>query len=121
MKRVHALVLLTVGLGIGLGFGFVLGLKHASFQLALQENRVAAANLKFAGQNGDSELAPQLREYLKARIYSNVHTYYPSTTGYLLERDWNFGPVNRTNLGNIAVFKDPNQIAWDWSRAIEGK
>lgn len=85
--------------------------------MALQENKIATVNLRFNSTN----VGPQLKEYLKARIYCNVFTYYPSTEGYLLQKDWDFGPVDRETLGKIAVFKDPHQVFWDWPSAITNK
>jgi hypothetical protein len=110
-------ILVMVGLLCGFFIGAVFGSKQASFGAALQENKVATANLKFYGTN----LTPQLREYLKARIYCNVKTFYPNKAGYLLQKDWDFGSVNKSVLGKILVFKDPDQIAWDWPSAITNK
>jgi hypothetical protein len=110
-------IIFVIGLVIGLIVGSIFGSKGASFGAALQENKVAAANLKFYGTN----LTPQLREYLKARIYCNVNTFYPNTAGYLLQKDWDFGPVDKSVLGKILVFKDPDQIVWDWPSAITNK
>ena len=95
----------------------MLGARYKQFDLALQENKVAAANLKFNSTN----LCPQFREYLKARIYCNVHNYYPDDRGYLLQKDWDFGAVNRDVLGSIGVWKVPHQKAFDWDSAIKGK
>jgi hypothetical protein len=74
MKRSLTISLLIAGFVAGLGAGFVGGCRHQQFNLALQENKVAAANLKantdfYRGTN----LSPQLREFLKARIYCNVY------------------------------------------------
>jgi len=115
--KVKLVIIFVVGLTIGLLIGSIGGCKSASFGAALQENKVAAANLKCCGTN----LTPQLREYLKARIYCNVNTFYPNTAGYLLQKDWDFGPVDRSVLGKILVFKDPDQIVWDWPSAITNK
>ncbi|HXR04735.1 MAG TPA: hypothetical protein VN836_08520 [Verrucomicrobiae bacterium] len=116
MKIKLALVF-VLGLAIGLLVGSIFASKQTSFGAALEENKVAAANLRFYG----ADLTPQLREYLKARIYCNVNTFYPNTPGYLLQKDWDFGPVDRSVLGKILVFKDPNQIVWDWPSAITNK
>jgi hypothetical protein len=117
MKRLTVIFLILGGVLIGLAIGFLLGWRQAAFELALQENKVATANLKFYGTN----LTPQLREYLKARVYCNVYTFYPSTPGYLLQKDWDYGKVDRDTLGHILVFKDPNQVVWDWESAITNK
>ena len=92
--------------------------------MALTENKIAAANLK-ADRNfyGGTNLAPEFREYLKARIYHNVYSYYPSTRGYLLQKDWDFGPVDRQllNTRHIVIWKDIDEVVWDWSSAITNK
>ena len=85
--------------------------------MALQENKVATDNLRLSATN----LAPQLREYLKARVYCNINTFYPNGTAFLAQTDWDFGPVDRNVLGKIFVFRDPNQIVWDWAGAITNK
>jgi hypothetical protein len=100
---------------LGVILGFKLGWRQSSFQVALQENKVARANLT------STNTAPQLREYLKARVYYNVHRYFPSKSGYLLKSDWDFGPVDRNALGRLVVFKDPDWGAWDWKSAIDNK
>jgi hypothetical protein len=115
--KIKLVIVFVLGLAIGLLVGSIFGSKQASFGAALNENKVAAANLKFYS----ADLTPQLREYLKARIYCNVNTFYPNTSGYLLQTDWDFGPVKRSVLGKILVFKDPDRIVWDWPSAITNK
>ena len=117
MKRTMIMIAVLCGLMIGFAFGFFRGFKQGSFQVALQENKIATANLKF----NETNLAPQLKEYLKARVYYNVRRYYPSEAGYLKQNDWDYGTVERDVLGQIAVFKDPDWTAWDWNTAIGGK
>jgi len=117
VKKFTVIILALGCVLIGVVIGLVLGWRQAAFQLALQENKVATANLTFYGTN----LTPQLREYLKARVYCNVYTFYPSTPGYLLQKDWDYGKVDRDTLGHILVFKDPNQVVWDWESAITNK
>jgi hypothetical protein len=110
---------LFVGVGflvIGLLVGLIAGHRHATFQTALAENKIAAANLRF----NQDKLSPQLQEYLKARIYCNVLVQYPNDPGYLLARDWDFGPVDRKVLGDLAIYKDLYK-AWSWEEAIAGK
>src|SRR5271155_3018402 len=105
------LAMLLLGLAVGLLVGFLFGLKQGAFRMALQENKVAVDNLRMSPTN----LTPQLREYLKARIYCNVYTFYPNETAFLTQTDWDFGPVDKNVLGRIFVFRDPNQIVWDWA------
>jgi hypothetical protein len=122
MKRSLTISLLIAGFVAGLGTGFVGGCRHQQFDLALQENKVAAANLKANTDfYGGTNLSPQLREFLKARIYCNVYNYYPSTSGYLIRKDWDFGPVDRNILGTVGFWKDPHQKVWDWDAAVKDK
>ena len=102
---------------VGVAIGFFVGWRQASFQVALWENKVSAANLKFQSE----KMSPQLREYLKARIYSNVRCFYPSKRGYLLAKDWDFGKVDRAVLGDVVTFKDPDYRTWDWETATTNK
>ena len=115
--RSRATVLFLFGIVVGLGVGFILGCRHRQFHLALQENKVAAANLQFNSTN----LCTEFREYLKARIYCNVYNYYPGDRGYLLQKDWDFGAVDHEVLGSIGVWKDPDQKVFDWPSAIKEK
>jgi hypothetical protein len=117
MKKFLVLSFVLLAFIIGMGSGFVMGWRYRQFDLALQENKIAAANLKFRAAN----LSPEFREYLKARIYCNVYNYYPGDQGYLVQKDWDFGPVDKGVLGSINVWKDPEQKAFDWEAASRGK
>ncbi len=118
-------LVITVGLAtmaLGILVGFMAGSRFRQFDLALRENKVAAANLKMNRDFfGGTNLPPVFQEYLKARIYCNVRNYYPSKPGYLLGKDWDFGPVNRGVLGSVGVWKDPEEKVWDWESAIKNK
>lgn len=83
--------------------GFAVGLERGAFQAALQENKIAASSLR----TEDLDLSAGFREYLKGRIYYNIATRYPNDHGYLLRRDWDFGPVDMTILGRPIYAKDP--------------
>ena len=107
---------------VGAGTGYIRGYHSAQFDLALFENKIAAVNLNFdKNYHGSTNLYPQLREYLKARIYCNIYNYFPSKQGYLLQKDWDFGAVDRKLLGDVSVWKDPEAKVWDWSSAIKNK
>jgi hypothetical protein len=122
MKRSSVILLLIVVGIVSFATGYLCGFKNHGFELALYENKVAVANLmEDRDFHGGTNLPPQFREYLKARIYCNVYNYYPSTRGYLLQKDWDFGPVDRDKLGSLVVWKDPDQKVWNWEDAIKGK
>ena len=108
-----ATVVLTAA---GFYVGSIWGFRSGHFQSALAENKVAILNL-----DSSAELNPQFREYLNARVYSNVLQFYPSDRGYLQQQDWDRGAVNRDILGSIAAAKDPTGAAWDWQSAVLAK
>jgi hypothetical protein len=84
--------------------GYGLGHDHGGFRAALEENKVAAACLR----SKDASLPAELREYLKGRIYYNIASKYPNEAGYLLRRDWDFGPVDTKVLPRRIYVKDPH-------------
>ena len=96
--------------------GAVWGGRDGLFKSALAENRVAVLNI-----DSSPEMNPQFREYLKARVYSNILQFYPADRGYLIQNDWDRGPVDRAVLGSIHASKDPTGAAWDWHSAVSGK
>jgi hypothetical protein len=122
MKRSLAVFLIIASFVVGAGAGYIGGFRSSRFGLALDENKVTAANLR-ANSNfyGGTNLSPKFREYLTARIYCNVYNYFPSDRGCLLQKDWDFGPVDRKVLGAIMVWKDPDQTVWDWKITIKNK
>lgn len=92
----------AVGFCVGAYLGNGNAVQQGRFQAALAENKVAADNLS------NESLGPELREYLKGRIYYNIATEYPNTRGYLLRKDWDFGPVDRRIMRGSIYAKDPN-------------
>jgi hypothetical protein len=122
MKKSLAMLLITTGFLAGIGAGFVGGCRYRQFSLALQENKLAAGNLHMnTFLHGGTNLSPQLREFLKARIYCNVRNLYPNDSGYLLRKDWDFGAVDRQVLGKVLVWKDPERQVWDFDAALKEK
>jgi hypothetical protein len=124
MRLSYVISLVLLAFIAGLVVGGISGSRSASFGLAINENKMAAANLA-ADRNfyGSTNLSAEFREYLKARIYHNVFKYYPRTKGYLLQKDWDFGPVDRQLLTNrhILVWKDIDEVIWDWNSAVTNK
>ena len=124
MKRSYVILLVVAAFIAGVYVGGINGSRSTSFGLALTENKIAAANLA-TDRNflGSTNLSPEFREYLKARIYHNIFSYYPSTKGYLLQKDWDFGPVDYRLLEkrDIVVLKNIDEVVWDWRSAITNK
>jgi len=114
---IRAAAIGLISCSIALGFGYFQGIKQGLFLSALSENNLATANL----HDSHKTLPPEFREYLKARIYYNVYMHYPSSSGYLQQKDWDFGPVNRSLLGDIISVKDPTIQISDWTTAISQK
>lgn len=124
MKRSSIICLVVVAFAVGVVVGGIAANRFTRFSLALSENKIAASNLALDRNfYGGTNLSPDFREYLKARIYHNVYTYYPNTPGYLLQKDWDFGLVDREllNSKHIAVWKEIDEVVWDWSTAITNK
>ena len=117
VNRPFPTLILLAGLAVGFVAGGIWGWRHQEFSLALQENKLAVNNLTLNATN----ISPEFREYLKARIYCNIYNYYPGKAGYLIKKDWDFGPVDVHILGRIAVWKDPDGKVFDWDSAVKDK
>ena len=89
-------------LGIGFAAGVMWGWRRGQFQAGLEENKIAAVNL----QDNHLNISPDLREYLKGRIYYNIATKFPNDRGYLLRGDWDFGPVDLSKWSRQIYVKD---------------
>lgn len=94
-------------LGIGFAAGFMWGWRRGQFQAGLEENKVAAVNL----QDNHLNLSPDLREYLKGRIYYNLATKFPDDRGYLRRGDWDFGPVDPSKWSRQIYAKGPGEFS----------
>jgi hypothetical protein len=81
---ISVFVIATVFLVIG----HVFGLRRGQFQSALEEAKVSRAAL----YRDDITIEPQLREFLKGRIYYLIGTKF-SDSGYL-SKGWDVGAVN---------------------------
>lgn len=89
------------------------GLRRGAFQAGLEENKIAASNLR----SSDLSLSPEFTAYLKGRIYYNLASKFPNDGGYLLRRDWDFGPVDTGALNGRIYAKDPNYEAESFDAA----
>ena len=98
---------------VGLALGWVCGFRSGKFQAGLEENKIAASCLRAE----DLALSPAFREFLKGRIYYNLASKYPNRRGYLLRRDWDFGPVNVDLLKRRIYAKDPNYACESFATA----
>lgn len=93
--------------GAGWGYG------RGKFQAGMEENKIAAANLR----SSEPSLSPEFAAYLKGRIYYNLASKYPNDEGYLLRRDWDFGPVDTAALMGRVYKKDPTYEAESFDAA----
>jgi hypothetical protein len=102
MKRsLFPLILFSTGALTFLAVGYVLGLRHGQFQAALQKAKVAKATLR----RDDVTIEPQLREFLKGRIYYLIGTkFYDSA--YLSRESWDVGTVDTNILQKPVYAKD---------------
>lgn len=89
------------------------GLRRGTFQAGLEENKVAASNLRSTAPS----LSPEFTAYLKGRIYYNLASKFPNDEGYLLRRDWDFGPVDKGALIGRIYAKDPSYGAESFDSA----
>jgi hypothetical protein len=89
------------------------GLRRGAFQAGLEENKIAASNLR----SSDLSLSPEFTAYLKGRIYYNLASKFPNDEGYLLRRDWDFGPVDKGALNGRIYAKDPGYEAESFDSA----
>lgn len=98
--RLLPLIAICLVATLFLAIGFVLGLRHGQFQSALEEAKVARATLR----RDDIIVQPQLREFLKGRIYYLIGTkFYDS--GYL-GTEWDVGTVDTNILVKPIYAKD---------------
>jgi hypothetical protein len=93
--------------------GAVWGHSQGKFQAALEENKVAAVCL----ESSELSRSPEFTAYLKGRIYYNLASKFPNDEGYLLRRDWDFGPVDTTALVGRVYKKDPSYEAESFDSA----
>ena len=100
MNKIYAVVILLVLCFLCSCLSFYLGLKRGSFQAALEESKIAISVIQKENIN------PQLKEYLKGRIYYNIHTKFPNDKGYRSKEDWDFGIVDTVKLRGIEYHKD---------------
>jgi hypothetical protein len=114
MKRFLLVASVLAILFAGVFCAFAFGVWQGRFQAALEENKLAVGNIDHL-----PNLDPQFREYLKARVYWNVRMFYPSSPGYLIQKDWDRGAVNQSVLADAAAAKDPTIPILDWQSAVQ--
>ena len=99
MKTIYAVLILLVLCSC---LSFYLGFKQGSFQAALEESKMARSVIQ------KDTINPQLKEYLKGRLYYNIHTKFPNDQAYRLKEDWDFGKIDTIKLRGIEYRKDPS-------------
>ncbi|MDB6071495.1 MAG: hypothetical protein JWL81_2666 [Verrucomicrobiales bacterium] len=95
--------------------GIFLGFRQGKFAAGLEENKIALNCLK----QKEISISPEFREFLKGRIYCNLASNFPNDAGYLLRRDWDFGPVDKDILKRSLYAKGPNDSADSFDAATE--
>lgn len=115
MKRLRLILSVLLFGVVGFATGYVWGFTSGRFQAGLEENKIAAADLRAT----DLELSPDLREYLKGRIYYNLASKFPNQRGYLLRHDWDFGQVDAAVVERRVYAKDPNYPSETFDAATE--
>ena len=119
MKRrivISAIGCFAAGVVFLVGFG--IGLERGQLQASLQEAKVARAALML--DSGDFTLEPQLREYLKGRIYYVVGRRLRHHPGYISQRAWDVGTVDMGVLKRPIFAKDPSFTPLTYGEAIAG-
>jgi len=104
MKPLHCFGAGCLLAGLSFLAGASWGHAKGEFHAALEENKLAASCLK----SSDMSLTPEFTAYLKGRIYYSLASKFPNDEGYLLRRDWDFGPVELNALLGRPYAKDPN-------------
>src|SRR4029077_15828923 len=100
----------VVGVLVGLLFGFILGWYRARHDQMLAECKVHYANLRY------QQVSPQLREYLKSRIYYLATSLDPvEMWGWRFD----FGPVDTNALGNVTAHKEPMALSDAYQTAMQ--
>jgi hypothetical protein len=93
--------LFFVGLvGLLAGLGIARQFDNVDQHPGAEELKLSVHNLK----NLDKESSPQLREYLKGRIYALVAG---GIRKEWVDGDVDFGPLDRKTLGTLVVVKGP--------------
>lgn len=93
----------------GAGWGY----RRGSFQAGLEENKIAASNLR----SSEPSPSPEFAAYLKGWIYYNLASKFPNDEGYLLRHDWDFGPVDTAALVGRVYKKESNYEAESFDAA----
>jgi len=117
MKKLSAILIIGIpSIVLGLIIGGYRGYQHGRFVTALEENKMAAGIVS----SDDPNLDPLWKEYMKGRIYYNIATKFPNDRGYLLRKDWDFGPVNKdVTKGKQVGAKDPTVMNGSFYEATQ--
>jgi hypothetical protein len=93
---------LILGLVVGIFIGFFVGWFHNAYSVLGTSEEFRFCNWNLEHQD---KLQPQLREYLKARLYWTALAYVKK--GYYPEySNFDYGPVDESLLENIECYKE---------------
>ena len=112
VKTIFLIGAAVVSCGLAFVFGYANGMKQGQLQAALEEIKIAKGNLT----DEEIKLEPQLREYLKGRIYYVIGMKFHDP-GYLSD-GWDVGTVDTNGLKGVRYFKDPTFQPRTYQEAI---
>ena len=96
---------LLVGIVIGVSLASVFFYYTLYDMHALEEVKICIGNLE---KEPKGEVQPQLREYLKVRLYWNALVNMRYRSDFFSESmKLDYGPVNQSILGSVSGIKDP--------------
>ena len=111
--RIRSIISHLLLAALFLAIGYVSGLRRGQYQAALEEAKVARASLN----RDDITLDPQLREYMKGRIYYLIGTkFYHARSEF--GREWDEGTVDTNILRTPIYAKDPTFAPRTYTEAV---
>ncbi len=116
MKRFFPILSLVIALFSGGVIGWSvcwLQIRENQEYQAIEEAKLCYLNL----EKHSSEMSPQLREYLKARLYSAAANYI--NEGWLDGWNINFGPVDDKVLSPIYAIKNASDTEETYKAALQ--
>lgn len=114
-REMKSVLPILVALACGVGAGWFLcwrTIKSNQPYQPIEEAKICYINL----DQDQQSLSPQLREYLKARLYSAASHYI--TEGWLDGWQIDFGPVDDSVLGGVVAIKNASETREVYEAAL---